>query len=430
MTLKARIGTAVSSLITSETGARRRRKLREWRRRLSGHPHVVHYFHDVTDPYSLLTALVLPDLADRAGVAIETHLVSPPPDWAAPERRLLDDYSRRDAAALAARLGLEVPSFAEALEPRAVQAALGRLAAALARGDFIERAAAITAGAWRGEIAEDRADGVAAALAAGDALRERLGHYLGATFFYAGEWYWGLDRLHYLESRLDDLGAVGGAPSPHFPRHRPTLPADCAGRLAGRGPDLELFFSFRSPYSYIVLPRAFALADHYGARLRLRFVLPMVTRGLPVPAAKRLYIVRDTKREAVSEGMPFGRIADPLGRPVERGLAVLAGAIGLDEGKARRFALSFLSGVFAEGVDAGTDDGLTRLIARAGLDPAMTKAAIADETWRITAEDNRRAMVGAGLWGVPSLRYDDVATWGQDRLWLIEDAMAAMARGG
>lgn len=429
MTLKARIGVTVSSLITSETGARRRRRLREWRRRLAGKPHVVHYFHDVTDPYSLLTAMVLPDLADRAGVVIEAHLVSPPPDWAAPERRLLEEFSRRDAAALAAHLGLAVPGFADALEPQAVQAGLGRLAGALADDSFIEQAADITAAVWRGEMSAGGAD-PAAALAKGDALREKLGHYLGATFHYAGEWYWGLDRLHYLESRLDELGAVGEGPSPHFPRHRLALPADCAGRLAGRGPDLELFFSFRSPYSYIVLPRAFALADHYGARLRLRFVLPMVMRGLPVPPSKRLYIVRDTKREAMSEGMEFGRIADPLGRPVERGLAVLAKAIGLDDAKARAFALSFLSGVFAEGIDADTDEGLTALIARAGLDPAMAEAAIADETWRVTAEDNRRAMVGAGLWGVPSLRYGEAVTWGQDRLWLIEDAMVAQARSG
>ena len=42
---------------------------------------------------------------------------------------------------------------------------------------------------------------------ASNALRQKLGHYLGATFFYAGEWYWGIDRLHHLERRLQDLGA-------------------------------------------------------------------------------------------------------------------------------------------------------------------------------------------------------------------------------
>jgi hypothetical protein len=27
------------------------------------------------------------------------------------------------------------------------------------------------------------------------------------------------------------------------------------------------------------------------------------------------------------------------------------------------------------------------------------------------------------LWGVPSFRFGDLATWGQDRLWLIEQAI-------
>ena len=32
-----------------------------------------------------------------------------------------------------------------------------------------------------------------------------MGHYLGAMFYYAGEWYWGLDRLPYMLERLDKL---------------------------------------------------------------------------------------------------------------------------------------------------------------------------------------------------------------------------------
>ena len=50
-------------------------------------------------------------------------------------------------------------------------------------------------------------------------------------------------------------------------------------------------------------------------------------RGLPVPRAKQIYIMRDTKREAERLGMPFGRVVDPVGPGVERGLAVLHHAI-------------------------------------------------------------------------------------------------------
>jgi hypothetical protein len=45
----------------------------------------------------------------------------------------------------------------------------------------------------------------------------------------------------------------------------------------------------------------------------------MVMRKLPVPRQKALAFVRDAAREARYHGIPFGRIADPVGRPVERG---------------------------------------------------------------------------------------------------------------
>ena len=46
--------------------------------------HVVHYFHQVDDPYSALAAACLPALAARYDVDIQAHVVGPPPDNAAP----------------------------------------------------------------------------------------------------------------------------------------------------------------------------------------------------------------------------------------------------------------------------------------------------------------------------------------------------------
>ena len=44
---------------------------------------------------------------------------------------------------------------------------------------------------------------------------------------------------------------------------------------------------------------------------------------------------------------------------------------------------------------------------------------------RAEAEANRAEMVGLGLWGVPCFRVGDTAVWGQDRLWVIEEALRA-----
>jgi 2-hydroxychromene-2-carboxylate isomerase len=151
----------------------------------------------------------------------------------------------------------------------------------------------------------------------------------------------------------------------------------------------------------------------------------MVMRGMSVPAAKRMYITLDTKREAEREGVPFGHVCDPVGEPVERGFSLYRFARA--QGREQEYLLSFLRGVFAEGIDAGTEEGLRRIAERAGLDWEQAQAHRTDESWREELEENRQAMFAAGLWGVPSFRllaqpgHPEFATWGQDRIWLVEE---------
>jgi 2-hydroxychromene-2-carboxylate isomerase len=125
--------------------------------------------------------------------------------------------------------------------------------------------------------------------------------------------------------------------------------------------------------------------------------------------------------------MPFGSIVDPVGAPTERGLALLHKANQM--GRGIEMAQSFLRGVFAEGVDAGSDKGLLALAERAGLSHDDMRAALADESWRAVAEENRADMLERGLWGVPSFRVNDLpAVWGQDRLWMVEQDILQVLR--
>ncbi|WP_372706774.1 DsbA family protein [Brevundimonas sp.] len=429
MGIKALIGPMVSQAITSNRRRDAQRRRFEAVRVRAGKPHEVLYFHQVDDPYSALMAGRLAGLVEQYGVVLTPHLVPPPPDWAAPERQKLTVYARRDAALLAPAYGLDYCDRTPPTVPE-LERARSILQSAIDAGRFTVAAPVVARAMCAGESL-DAAEAdfgsatpatVATALEAGDRLRERLGHYLGATLYHAGEWYWGVDRLGDLEVRLRALGCgTGGsaacllAPRPQ-PRFLETVRAADAST-----PALEIFLSFRSPYTYLAMERVQALVSHYGVELRLRFVLPMVMRGLPVPAAKRNYILRDCKREAERLGIPFGSVCDPVGRPVERGLAILNGAIPTGAGPA--FACSFLRGVFAEAIDAGSDRGLRHLVERAGLDWQQALVWMADESWRDVAEDNRHTMFADHLWGVPSFRFGDLATWGQDRLWLVEQAI-------
>lgn len=412
----------VAAAITSPALRDGRRRAASWRRRLNGTEPMLHFFYEPGDPYSHLAAQYLDRLAARYAVRIVPHLVPPPDDAAAPERARLEQWGVRDAQLLAPAHGLAFPEAAVPRDAAARAALAAALAPHLEETDFGAQAVAAGQAFWAGDaLPPGSAD---AALAEGASLRAELGHYLGATFYFDSEWFWGIDRLHHLQRRLAQAGLdrAPGAPPP-----APCLEVGLGEVPAGLTPrTLHFFLSFRSPYTYIAAARARRLAEHYGAEFRLRPVLPMVMRGLPVPGPKRLYIVRDTKREAERLGLPFGRIADPVGPGVERGLAVLHRATR--DGKGPAFAESFLAGAFAEGIDAATDAGLFRLAERVGIGAAEVRAALADESWRAEAEANRAEMFAMGLWGVPSFRVDDEpGVWGQDRLWVMEQALR---RGG
>jgi 2-hydroxychromene-2-carboxylate isomerase len=419
MMIRPAVSRVVSRVLTSRTI----RDLARAQRRKGGTP-VIDYFHQVDDPYSHLMVQLLGPLSRRYGVTARPWLVPPPDDAAAPERARLAAYALRDAPRVAARRGLQFPGGARPPERAAVRAATASLAEALAEPDFAERAIVAGAALWTGGTiaGADGGDG-ATALALGDNERVRLGHYLGAMLNFEGEWYWGVDRLNHLEERLAGLGLDRQAGAPPLAPHA-DMRLDPAPRAAGDAPVVELWFSFRSPYSWIAFPRVRRLARHYGAKLRLRYILPMVMRGLPVPRIKARYIMRDTKREADRVGLPFGTIVDPVGPGAERALAVVHAAVPLGLGE--EFAERALRAAWAEGVDLASDDGLVGVARAAGLTRAHVEAALADESWRETAEANRAALFEAGLWGAPSFRVDGgPAHWGQDRIWALEQDLRA-----
>lgn len=415
----------VSRVAEKVTGAARQQRLRmraERRRRQAGLPHVVDYFHQADDPYAALLVQVLPAFVTRYDVQLRCHLVSAPPDWAAPERERLVNWSRADAALLATRAGLNFTDGGAQPSAERVAKVERLFASSLRTGTFVADAAEISAALWSGAALPDASGDPTTAKVEGDALRTELGHYLGATLHYGGEWYWGLDRLHYLEERLSGLGVDQARTGAEPIYTQPLSPApDASPNFAPPGGAIDFFLSFRSPYTWIAATRVKALADAYGLDLRLRFVLPMRMRGLPVPPAKRNYITLDAAREARRHGVPFGRIADPLGRPVERGYSLLPWSIG--QGRGHEYCVAFMRAVWSEGVDAGSDAGMRRIVEAAGLDWAVARPLIGNDGWRAEAEANRRELVGLGLWGVPCFAYNGVSVWGQDRLWVIESAI-------
>jgi 2-hydroxychromene-2-carboxylate isomerase len=186
---------------------------------------------------------------------------------------------------------------------------------------------------------------------------------------------------------------------------------------------VDFFYSFRSPYSYLAAPRAFALAERHGIEVAFHGVVPMAMRGQAVPVAKRLHTLRDVRREADRLGMPFGRVHDPIGDGALRCLLVAQHA--LDAGRIEAFVTSAGRGIWAEAIDVATDDGLRRVAERAGLRWADCAAALRDPALRRRVDADTARVAELGHWGVPLLVLEGEVFWGQDR---IEDVERALER--
>jgi 2-hydroxychromene-2-carboxylate isomerase len=429
-----RANTLVTSIILSPRLRRLRRRVKAFRRKLSGQRAEVLYFHQPDDPYSQLTAQVLAELQARYDVDVRVKLVNEPDDDVAPERAALQAYSRRDAAKIAPYHNLTFTDPSQQPSEPSLKLARRTLAAS---SNLLKAAAEIGAAYWSDDtdkldrtamVSDDQTERV---FREGTRLRAQLGHYLGATFFFEGEWYWGVDRLPYLEERLAESGLrLSGCRQITDFQTRPEFMGSPSN---GKRLTVEFYPSMRSPYTAIAMAEVLDFPNHYPVDLSLRPVLPMVMRNLPVPQKKGLYILGDTKREADRIGVPFGKIADPVGEPVRRVYSLFSWAE--ENGKGGAMLKAFADMAWAEGLDTGTEAGMKQVCERAGLDWAHAETIIDNKDWEVWAEENRLQMMQSDLWGVPSFRLLDdkgeelYSCWGRDRIWLlaheIQNALAS-----
>ncbi|MEM9335916.1 MAG: DsbA family protein, partial [Pseudomonadota bacterium] len=403
-------------------------------------PHVVEYFHQLDDAYSYLASQMLTRIVERYDVQLRCHLVPGPSGKNVYDADLLLELACHDSALIAPQYGVTPPVSRQPPADENTAIALSILAS-LDERELGQHIADVSDALWTDDrarldamvatIGQTTESDIEARLSAGEDRRATLKHYSGAMFFYEGEWYWGVDRLHYLEARLAELGLdrfEGDEPLVPCPTVDPGACAD--------SPELTLEFypSLRSPYTAIVFDETVALAEATGITLDVRPVLPMVMRGVPATLEKGRYIFLDTAREARRRGVPYGRFFDPIGNPIRRCYSLFPWAVELGKGTA--LLSSFLRHAFVLGINTNTEKGLRRVVEFAGLDWTEAKSRIGTPGWESLLEGNRLALRERGLWGVPSYRLLDTSgdplleVWGQDRLWVVAQQIRRYADPG
>ena len=205
----------------------------------------------------------------------------------------------------------------------------------------------------------------------------------------------------------------------------------------------DIFWSFRSPYSYLATRRYRAMAERYDLTLNLRPVYPLAIRQPDFfeknPPGWLRYTFTDVFRLAQYLDIPFG---PPRPDPIVQDIATRTisaeqpyiyritrmGQAAARQGKSLAFCDEVSQLIWGGATDWHEGDHLAGAAERAGLNLAELDAIAVAEAEALDAElaANQEALEMAGHWGVPTLVFDGEPFFGQDRIdlaiWRMEQA--------
>jgi len=196
--------------------------------------------------------------------------------------------------------------------------------------------------------------------------------------------------------------------------------------------NIDLYWSFRSPYSYLAMPGALDVVKRYDVEMQFRPVLPLAVRSPeffdPANLKKLQYLGVDFPRRAEMLGIHLGW---PSPDPVVQDMKTFTMAeeqpyiyrlvyLGVEaqrRGRGIQFAYEVSQLLFGGTKNWHEGDHLKIAAALAGLDLEAMDAAIADPTsHREEVDANQEALEAAGHWGVPTFVYNGEPFFGQDRI--------------
>jgi 2-hydroxychromene-2-carboxylate isomerase len=201
---------------------------------------------------------------------------------------------------------------------------------------------------------------------------------------------------------------------------------------------VDLYYSFRSPYSYLATARVRELHERYDVDFDVRVVLPIAVRTPEffdkVNPLWPPYLFRDVNRLGEYLGVPFrwpvpdpvvfdqaaGRYAteQPYIWPISR-----LGVAAQERGAGLAFTCNAAYRMW-NGENDNWHEGphLAEAAAESGLDLAEMQAAIDADPAHFDAviESNQQTLQAAGHWGVPTFVFQGEPFFGQDRIDLLE----------
>ncbi len=195
----------------------------------------------------------------------------------------------------------------------------------------------------------------------------------------------------------------------------------------------DLFWSFRSPYSYLAAPRLLQLTKAYDVTCRFRPVYPLAVRveGFfkTVNPLWPGYIIHDLLREAEQLGIPM-HWPDP--DPIVQNFATLEvakeqpyitrltrlGAAAERQSNGLAFATAMSTRIWGGVKDWDKGDVLAEAANEAGLNFEQLEKTLSTDSNGLDTEirQNEANQTEGGHWGVPLMVFEDEPFFGQDRI--------------
>lgn len=205
----------------------------------------------------------------------------------------------------------------------------------------------------------------------------------------------------------------------------------------------DVFWSFRSPYSYLVTYKLLAIEREYDVAINVRPVYPLAIRTPDF--FKRInrmwmpYVSRDCQRIAEMEGVPF---ALPSPNPIVQDFETLEiareqpyihrltrlGVAAAEQGRGLAFIAEVSRLIFGGTKDWHEGEHLARATQRAGLSLSELDAGVNSnvDTYEAKIRKNEADQEASGHWGVPLMVFNGEPFFGQDRIdvlvWRMKNA--------
>jgi 2-hydroxychromene-2-carboxylate isomerase len=189
---------------------------------------------------------------------------------------------------------------------------------------------------------------------------------------------------------------------------------------ATAGAGIRFYFSFRSPYSWLLHHRLQATGAIPWRDLDPVPIYPPDAETVARIAGGRTrlsYLGEDAERIARAYGLAV-RWPEALDTDWARPHTAFLWA--RSEGRGQGFAGALFAARFQRGADIGTDEELRAAAAAAGLDADGTVAAADHPDWRERLAAGFARMQEDRVFGVPTFVLDGERFWGNDRLeWVL-----------